>query len=189
MNLEKVSLHQFNVVHPPMKDRPQSPTLELRLSNGILKAKFEVFTPPSQIYGKKKYSEGEFPYHFDVVEIFIRTAGEGSQNVTYYETELTPFDQTYELTLQWNDGKKSVLHDHQKVMTSTKATMKEESWIGEMEIPLKAIGLAEDTQALIGNAYVIAGPPDQLVHWSVFLPPQEKADFHKPEFFRNLIGK
>jgi hypothetical protein len=185
--MEKTNHLRFSVVHPSMKDIPHIPTLELRLKDGVLKAKFEVFTPPQQINGKKTLGPGEFPYQFDVVEIFIRTAGEGVENVTYYETELTPYDQTYELTLQWKNGKKSVLHDHQKIMTRAKATIKENSWIGEIEIPLKAIGLPEDTKDLVGNAYVIAGPTEQQVYWSVFLPPQQKPNFHKPEHFKPLF--
>lgn len=179
--------YDFQLVHPVLRDLPKIPTVQFELQDGVLKARFEVFTKPSDINGKKALAKGEYPYQFDVVEIFIRTAGHTEKDAVYYECELTPYDQTYELTLKWKDGKKSVLHDHQKIMTRAKATLKDESWIGEMEIPLKEIGLPSGSKTIVGNAYVIFGPPSQQTYWSLFLGPQTVPNFHKPESFRPLI--
>jgi hypothetical protein len=136
------------------------------------------------IFGKAQLAAGEFPWQFDVVEIFVSVAG-AQANVPYYEFELSALNQT--LALKIVDPKHlpktasqfGVVHSIEPVAGG---------WIGTLEIPLRNLGWTGNPQTIVGNAFAVLGEGRQRAYWSLFLPRQMHPSFHHPENFRAIIS-
>jgi hypothetical protein len=114
----------------------------------------------------------------DVVELFVSP----QQGCPYYEFQVSPLNQYFELELleprvRYDRSYRSGIQHSAKVHAPGR-------WEAEMLIPLAAIGADADT-TLIGNAYTILGERPRTF-WSLYLPPQERPDFHLPQHFRPL---
>jgi len=147
------------------------------LDRNQLVVKFDVKT--SGLYGKEKYSRTDFPFQFDVVEAFISVDG----GLPYYEFELTPLGQTYEV---------KVLHPRKPFLSGLKLGMDQnverrpDGWNAEMRIPLDRLGWKGGK--IKGNAFAILGKKPNRRFYSLSLPAQEKPRFHLPEHFVQLAA-
>jgi hypothetical protein len=106
-----------------------------------------------------------------------------SKTFSYYEFEVTPLGQVYDLRLDVVNGKR-VGVDIEPVVTQARFSATE--WSATFLIPLARIGWTGDSGKLRGNFFTIIGKSPRT-YWSAFLPQQEKANFHKPEFFQPLF--
>lgn len=176
----------MGLVYPPMKDIPRIPQVHFQLSGDLLKVRFEVFSDPSRIHAKKVLGPKEYPDQFDVVEVFISKRFQDLKNYSYYEFQLSPYNQSYQRLIEMKEGQKTTKNFRQLMSHST-VQMTEVGWIAEMEIPLQAIGLTADHHPLIGNAFVIFNIFGLRTYWSLFLPFQDPPNFQQPEFFKPLI--
>jgi hypothetical protein len=170
----------------PLVFSPRPPSispvnLDIALTGDILVATFNVMA--ATINGKPVLAPGEFPYQFDVVEVFVSVDG-NSLHVPYYEFELSAFNQTLQLKIL--DPKKlnsppsdfGLVHSVQAVPGG---------WIGRLQIPLKNLGWAGDPSTVIGNAFAVLGFRPNRNFWSLALPPSRAPSFHQPQFFKPLI--
>ena len=53
-----------------------------------------------------------------------------------------------------------------------------------MEIPFNDLAWNGDSAILAGNAFAILGAKGARRFYSVYLPPQQKPNFHEPSFFK-----
>ncbi len=172
----------LHLVYPQESSLQNPVTVQLTLGEKILHVNFEVHTP--EIYAKKQLKSAEYPYQYDVVEVFIATS-KNTQNlpVPYYEFELSPFDQSLQV----------------KVITPFKQVIKgidmgvqhsvarfPGGWRAEMLIPMENLGWDGDRCSIVGNAFAILGKPPRSF-WSLYLPHEDKPNFHKPEYFKPLL--
>lgn len=145
-----------------------------------LYVKFDVGN--KKINAKRELGADERPYDYDVVEVFVSVNGE--DRLPYYEFELTPLNQTWEVRV---DHPKRPFAEGLKLGFQAKATMTKNGWQAEMWIPLKALGWDGDVKKVYGNAFAIQGFGKKRSFWSLFLPPANKARFHQPEYFKPLL--
>lgn len=150
------------------------------LEKDTLIAEFEVRTP--EIYARETLGKGEYPYQRDVVELFIAVRG-NSTNLPYYEFELSPNDQSFQVLIK--DPKKLFVEGIDLGLKHS-VTKTETGWIGELRIPLKPLGWKGDPKKITGNAYAILGKPPRSF-WSLYLPKQMKPQFHSPQYFQPLF--
>src|ERR1700721_931791 len=128
---------------------------------------------------KKVLGPREYPYMFDVVELFVTFSETG---FPYYEFEVSPFNQTFQVRI--------VSHAlHQEgvdlgLMSS--ATIAPHGWTAELKIPLKALGWDGDPKKIRGNFYSTLERAPRS-YWSSFLPKAKTANFHPPQFFQPLL--
>lgn len=155
--------------------------VEFILNDRFLIAKFDVVC--STIYAKKELARTEYPYEFDVVELFVSTS-ESPSTAPYYEFEVSPFNQSLQV---------NVIEPRREFYFGVKngfehsASLTPQGWTAEMWIPLHTIGHNGSTdQPIYGNAYAILGEGDQRLYWSLFELPEGKPDFHVPAAFRQF---
>jgi hypothetical protein len=148
------------------------------LADDTLTARFSVATP--SLNAKKVLGKHEYPYQFDVVELFVTFSPAG---FPYFEFEVSPYNQTFQVKIV------SAGEHFEGVdlgLTST-ADIVAGGWTAEMKIPLKALGWDGDPDKVRGNFYAILGQGRQRSFWSAFLPKAPKANFHQPQYFRPLL--
>lgn len=147
------------------------------LTDDTLTVRFAVSTP--SLNAKKVLGAGEYPYQFDVVELFATFSQTG---FPYYEFEVSPFNQTFQVRIV------SAREHHEGVdlgLTST-ATVVPGGWNAELKIPIKSLGWDGDPAKIRGNFYATLGQ-GQRSYWSTFLPKAAKANFHQPQYFEPLL--
>jgi len=149
------------------------------LSDDALIARFSVSTP--SLNAKKVLAAGEYPYQFDVVELFVTFSDGG---FPYYEFEVSPYNQTFQV---WIVSAKQHQEGVDLGSTST-ATMATGGWNVELKVPLKLLGWDGDPSKIRGNLYSIFGQGRARSYWSVFLPKAAKANFHQPQYFKPLLS-
>ncbi len=147
------------------------------LAGDILTVRYAVSSP--LLNARKVLGPGQFPYMFDVVELFVTFSETG---FPYYEFEVSPFNQTFQV--------KIVSHArHQEGvdlgLVSTAAILPH-GWTAELKIPLKPLGWDGDPAKIRGNFYSILERAPRS-YWSSFLPRAKKANFHQPQFFQPLL--
>jgi hypothetical protein len=170
----------LNLVYPAKSELRDPVAVQFAYANGLLTARFEVRA--TNINAKSPLEEGEYPYQFDVVELFVSAAG--SNNLPYYEFELSPLNQTFQVKVV--DPRESYIDGvEMDIRTHTEKTAF--GWIGTIEIPLVNLLWTGDIKDVVGNAYAVQGMPHQRSYWSLYLPQQKKPRFHLPEFFRPLL--
>lgn len=172
----------LNLVFTKGTDLKNPVDVEWRLEGTLLTARFEVRTPT--IHAKPVLGPKEYPYHFDVVEIFVSVADPSQKNLPYYEFELTPLNQTLQVKI--NDPKKAFVNDVQMgLRTSVQRTRR--GWIGELSVPLENLNWNGRVSQITGNAYAILGKSPRRSFWSQFMPALPKPNFHQPQYFRPLF--
>jgi Carbohydrate family 9 binding domain-like len=148
------------------------------LAGDILSVSYSVSTP--SLNAAKDFDAHQFPYMFDVVELFVTFSETG---FPYYEFEVSPYNQTFQVKITEH-------HRFQEAidlgLVST-ATIVRGGWIAELKIPLKSLGWDGDPQKIRGNFYAILQRAPNRSFWSSFLPKAEKAKFHQPQFFQPLL--
>jgi hypothetical protein len=161
---------------------PAPVTVSLVRRDDTLVAKFRVTT--HSISAKHQLAYNEYPYQYDVVEIFVRNAK--SDSPLYYEFELSPYNQG----LQVNIVKpRQEYHFGVQNGFTHSANIVEDGWEADMRIPLDSLGWdGKQPLELIGNVYAALGEGDGRVYWSLFELPDGTPDFHVPGAFRPLFG-
>ena len=129
-------------------------------------------------------------WEFDVVEVFV-TGTKNKNNLPYYEFIVSPESQFFELEIL--DPRKKVNENYKSNFSFKSLVQKKDTsllWNVEIQIPLQKIGFdlqeTVDEKCIKGNAFAILGEPQEREYWSLFLPKQEKPDFHLPQFFKSL---
>lgn len=148
------------------------------LLDDTLTVHFSISTP--SLNAKKVLAAGEYPYQFDVVELFVTFSGSG---FPYFEFEVSPYNQTFQVRIV---SAKEHREGVDLGLTST-AVVVAGGWDAEFKIPLKPLGWGGDPANLRGNLYSVLGPSGQRSYWSAFLPKAAKADFHQPQYFKPLL--
>lgn len=180
--------HALQLVYPAPSEQQElvEPVqVEFALEGKDLHTRFVVRS--KQINVKEQLAANEYPYQFDVVEVFVSVAGlRGAQGpFPYFEFELSPFDQTFAVRI---DSLKKPFHDGIDVGLRHEVTRTADGWVGEMWIPLDRLGWDGRVEKVVGNAYAILGPHGGgREYWSLTLPPLKKPNFHQPKFFRPLL--
>ena len=169
---------ELSLVAPATSDLKHPVEVTAALANDALIARFSVSTP--SLNAKKSLGPGEYPYQFDVVELFVTFSDGG---FPYYEFEVSPLNQTFQVRIV------SAREHHEGVdlgLASTAAIVPD-GWSAELRIPLKSLGWEGDPAKIRGNFYSTLGPRGQRSYWSTFLPKAAKPDFHQPQYFKPLL--
>ena len=170
---------QLSLVAPATSALKNPVEAHVSLSDDALIARFSVSTP--SLNAKKVLAAGEYPYQFDVVELFVTFSDGG---FPYYEFEVSPYNQTFQVRIV--SAKK-----HQEGvdlgLTSTAAIVTG-GWDAELKVPLKPLGWDGDPSKIRGNLYSILGQGRARSYWSVFLPKAAKPNFHQPQYFKPLLS-
>ena len=80
---------ELSLVAPATSALKNPVEAHVSLSDDALIARFSVSTP--SLNAKKVLAAGEYPYQFDVVELFVTFSDGG---FPYYEFEVSPYNQT-----------------------------------------------------------------------------------------------
>jgi hypothetical protein len=163
----------------PAKSALKKPVqVRASLAGDILTASYSVSAP--SLNARKSLGPKQFPYMFDVVELFVTFSETG---FPYYEFEVSPFNQTFQVRIvsraQHQEGVDLGL-------VST-ATVRPGGWSAELKIPLKPLGWDGDVGKVRGNFYSILERAPKRSFWSTFLPKAKTANFHQPQFFQALL--
>lgn len=175
---DSISLH---LVNPETSSLKKPVQVHYELVNDTLNIHFRVSSPV--LHNKDIYEAGDYPFKFDVAEVFITTEDTSAKKFSYYEFELTPLGQVYDLRLDVVDGTRKGV-DIEPILTA--ARFSDKDWSASFSLPLSRIGWDGDPTKLRANFYTIIGK-NPRTYWSAFLPQQDKANFHKPEYFRPLF--
>ena len=148
------------------------------LAGDTLTASYSVSAP--SLNAKKILGPQQFPYMFDVVELFVTFSETG---FPYFEFEVSPFNQTFQVRIV------SLTQRQEGVDLGllSSATIRPGGWSAEMKIPLKALGWDGDFRKIRGNFYSILERAPKRSFWSTFLPKAKTANFHQPQFFQPLL--
>jgi hypothetical protein len=149
------------------------------LAGDTLTASYSVSAP--SLNAKKILGPRQFPYMFDVVELFVTFSETG---FPYYEFEVSPFNQSFQVriishTQPFQEGIDLGLVSAAKILPG--------GWTAELKISLKPLGWDGDPGKIRGNFYSILERAPKRSFWSSFLPKAKKANFHQPQFFQPLL--
>jgi hypothetical protein len=176
--LTNVNARLLKLVAPAASDITEPADVALSLKGDILEATFNVRSPA--IYAREKLGPGEFPYQFDVVELFIAF---DESRLPYFEFEVSPYNESF--VVKVNSPRKSVVENFPTSFTHA-AEIVPGGWRALLQIPLKELGWNGDPKTIIGNAYAIVGERPRT-YWALTMPQQKEADFHQPQFFSSLF--
>lgn len=165
-------------------ENPAPAQVQFELQKDVLVVFFDVQSP--EIFAANPMPKDRYPYQYDVVELFVSVGG-SKNNFPYYEFEVSPYNQTFQVLLEFKGGKKHSTSPIDMGLES-KATITPTGWTAEMRIPLKNLAWTGKPEDIIGNAFTIIGEGKKRAYWSLFLKPQVKAHFHVPEQFKNLLS-
>lgn len=175
------------LVYPQKSGAQKAPQVSFQLEGNILKAQFEVLMDPRQINAKKKLGTNEFPYQFDVLELFVNVQSKDHLNFPYFEFEVSPYNETFQVRIENKNGKKKFIEGiNLGILTSAQITAT--GWRATTEIDLRKLDWQGQPLDIIGNAYAILGKGSSKTYWSASLPVQKKPNFHLPEFFKPLVS-
>jgi hypothetical protein len=147
------------------------------LAEDTLTVDYSVSTP--SLNASKSLGAHQFPYMFDVVELFVTFSETG---FPYYEFEVSPYNQTFQVEIV-----SPTLHQEGiDLGLVSSATVLPHGWRAELKIPLKSLGWDGDPATIRGNFYSIFGRAPRS-YWSSFLPRAKAANFHQPQFFQPLL--
>ncbi|MGZ3662547.1 MAG: hypothetical protein ACXVCK_20785 [Bdellovibrionota bacterium] len=165
----------------PADDSAKSPvSASFTLDGKTLRVHFDVTS--DSVNGKPKLGAGEYPYMFDVSEVFVSAEG----GLPYYEFELTPFNQTLQVKII--DLKHPFVNNVNMGLES-KAARRKGGWSTDFAIPLDRLGWQGDPAKIVGNAYAILDrKPSRHYYVRSPLPAQEKPNFHVPDAFKPLLN-
>jgi hypothetical protein len=148
------------------------------LTDDTLIARFSVSAP--SLNAKNVLGPREYPYQFDVVELFVTFSDSG---FPYFEFEVSPYNQTFQVRIV-------SARQHQEGVdlgSTSNATLVKDGWNAELAIPLKPLGWDGDPLKVRGNFYSTLGQRQERSYWSAFLPKAAKANFHQPRYFQPLL--
>lgn len=166
----------------PNKKNPVS--AEWRLDGKNLLVNFNVDQPV--LHQKKIFTATDYPFQYDVVEIFMAVNNPQDTNFHYYEFEVTPHNQVFNVHFELIDGK---LKREEGVNLSaiTTAHMTPTSWSASFSIPLEQLGWEGNPEYIRANFYAITDKRPKRKFWSTFLPKTNSPNFNKPEYFKPLF--
>jgi hypothetical protein len=169
--------------NPRQSDKTAAPvTVTLARDGDALVAFFNIAA--TAIVARPQLAHDEYPYDFDVVEVFVRNAK--SNQPGYFEFEVSPYNQSLQVNII--EPRQQYCFGIKDGFTHT-ATITATGWEAQLRIPLATIGWRSgQALELIGNAYAALGAGDQRVYWSLFELPPGKPDFHVPGAFRPLLS-
>lgn len=168
---------ELSLVTPATSAFKDPVQVHVSLTDDALIARFSVSAP--SLNAKKVLGPSEYPYQFDVVELFVTFSDSG---FPYYEFEVSPYNQTFQVRIL------SDKEHHEGVdlgLTST-AAMVSGGWNAELTIPLKPLGWDGNPGKIRGNFYSTLGRSPRS-YWSAFLPKAARPDFHQPQYFKPLL--
>jgi hypothetical protein len=170
---------ELSLVAPVTSALKNPVEVHVSLADDALIASFSVSTP--SLNAKKVLAQGEYPYQFDVVELFVTFSDSG---FPYYEFEVSPYNQTFQVRIisakQHQEGIDLGLTSTAAVVTG--------GWNVGLKVPLKPLGWDGDPAKIRGNLYSILGQGRSRSYWSVFLPKAAKPNFHQPQYFKPLLS-
>ncbi len=172
----EVPLH---LTYPAQSGLMNPVDVRFEISGNLLKAHFNVRA--AIINAKDVLGPNEYPYQHDVVEIFLSVAGPESDHLPYYEFEVSPLGQTFQVEIL--NLKKPFINNVATGLQHVTAKTSE-GWSADLIIPLANLKWDGQTSHIIGNAYAIQGVSPARSFWSLFLPPQLKPNFHQPQYFK-----
>jgi len=178
-------MKSLSLVHPKISPKNVNCSVDFKIIDDHLQANFDVKNPA--IYSKAFYKDDEFPYQFDVVEVFLCAHHEQSHNYPYYEYEVTPLNQTFQVIVDFQNNHQ-VFKRGVDLGQKTQAISTDHGWNAQILIPLTPLGWRGNPLNIRGNALAILGPPNQRSYWALSLEPQLTPNFHHPEFFVPLIN-
>jgi hypothetical protein len=169
---------ELSLVAPAKSVLKKPVQVRVSVAGDTLTASYSVTAP---VNAKKKLGPRQFPYMFDVVELFVTFSDTG---FPYYEFEVSPFSQTFQVrivspTKPFQEGVDLGLVSTASIMPG--------GWSAEMKVPLKSLGWDGDPKKIRGNFYAILERAPKRSFWSSFLPKAKKANFHQPQFFQPLL--
>ena len=167
--------------NPPQDRAGTAPvTVTFTRAGDSLLAHFKVTS--AAIFAKPRLAHDEYPYDFDVVELFVRNGK--SQEPTYYEFEVSPYDQALQVNVR--EPRQQYYFGVQNGFTH-RAVIVPGGWEADMKIPLASLGWdGVGPIELVGNAYAALGEGADRIYWSLFELPPGKPDFHVPAAFKPL---
>jgi hypothetical protein len=173
----------LRLVHPAATPAGLGPvTVVLALEGDELTARFDVTCDSTHSNPALARDASQWGlWDWDVVELFLQPRAGDS---TYYEFQVSALGQFFELEIF--EPRKRFNKEFSSGF-GHKASMRPGGWTAEMRIPLAKLGWKGDAAMLRGNAFAILGAPSPRSYWSLFLPPQQKPDFHLPEKFLPLL--
>jgi hypothetical protein len=148
------------------------------LADDILSVRYSVAAP--SLNAKKVLGPGQYPYMFDVVELFVTFSETG---FPYFEFEVSPYNQTFQVKIV------SLTEPFQEGIDLglvSEAALRPGGWTADLKIPLKALGWDGDPGRIRGNFYSVLERAPRS-YWSSFLPRAKKPNFHQPQFFQPLL--
>lgn len=179
--LEKRDSQMLTLAYPAESALVQPVDVQFQLDGDTLIAQFNVRS--DEINAKPVLGPKEYPYQGDVVELFISVA-DSTDPLPYYEFELSPFDNTFEVRV---DSLRKAFVEGLHMGIQHQVVRSDKGWQATLAIPLHNLGWKGDISAIRGNAYSIQGKSPNRSYWSLYLPKQVKPNFHKPEFFHKLL--
>jgi hypothetical protein len=169
---------ELSLVAPATSSLKNRVQVRASLTGDTLTARFSVLAP--SLNAKKVLAAGEYPYQFDVVELFVTFSDSG---FPYYEFEVSPYNQTFQVRIVSSK-------EHQEGvdlgLTST-AVIVPGGWNAELSVPLTPLGWDGDPENIRGNFYSTIGQKPERTFWSTFLPKAATANFHQPQYFNLLL--
>jgi len=170
----------LHLIYPPKSSLKDPVRIQVSRQKNVLRADFQVKTP--LIYSKSHLDAGQYPYQYDVVEIFV-SASARSDHYPYYEFELSPLNQTFQVQILEhghfvNHVDMGITHWAHKVRGG---------WVGEIEIPLENLNWDGRDSSISGNAFAVLGKSPNRSYWSLSLPAEKKPNFHLPQYFQPLV--
>lgn len=174
----------LSLVYPQTSQLQEPFRVSFTLEKGVLKAHFEVKT--AALFAKEVFGPEDFPYQFDVTELFLSFGGGGENNYPYFEFEVSPYNQTYQVRVR---EKGKPVEERLELCLQSQAKIVKGGWTSDFSIPLMPLGWNGNVESIVGNAYGIAGQKPNRSYWGLTLPREEKPNFHKPEFFQKLFSK
>jgi hypothetical protein len=169
----------LSLVAPERSDLKNPVQASVALADDMLVARFSVTAP--SLNAKKVLGAKEYPYQFDVVELFVTFSETG---FPYYEFEVSPYNQTFQVRIVSS-------RQHQEGVDlglMSTAIILPDGWAAELKMPLKPLGWDGDVGKVRGNLYSVLGQAHERSFWSAFLPKAQKPNFHQPQYFRPLLS-
>ena len=170
---------ELSLVAPATSALKNPVQVHASVTEDALVTRFSVSAP--SLNAKKVLGLREYPYQFDVVELFVTFSETG---FPYFEFEVSPYNQTFQVRIV------SAKEHHEGVdlgLTST-AVLVSRGWNAELTVPLKPLGWDGDPAKIRGNFASILGQGQQRSYWSAFLPKAKKPNFHQPQYFKPLVS-
>jgi hypothetical protein len=169
---------ELSLVAPAVSTLKDPVQIQASLTADTLVARFSVSEP--SLNAKKSLGPGEYPYQFDVVELFVTFSESG---FPYFEFEVSPYNQTFQVRIVSNTEH----HEGVDLGLTSAAAIVTGGWNAELKISLRPLGWDGDPAKIRGNFYSVLGPAKRRSYWSAFLPHAAKANFHQPQYFRPLL--